>query len=140
MTPDLLPERLASRIVVDDAGCWIPKKKPNEKGYVWIGFGGRKSYHRAHRLTWTLLVGEIPAGLEVDHLCRVRNCCNPQHMELVTHRENTMRGDTVTAANARKTHCIRGHEFTPENTKVRADRPGTRECKACQRSYGKRTP
>ncbi len=65
-----------------------------------------------------MVVGQIPSGLTLDHLCRVRNCVNPAHLEPVTHRENTLRGDGVTAINARKTSCHRGHPFAGENLYV----------------------
>ena len=85
----------------------------------------------AHRMIYELLVGPIPDGLEIDHLCRNRGCVNPGHMEPVTHRENLMRGDTVAAANPAKTHCIRGHPYDDENTY----RYGShRYCRACNKA------
>lgn len=83
----------------------------------------------AHRVAWEAKNGPIPRGLTIDHLCYVRQCVNPDHMEIVTSRENTQRGK------ARQTHCIHGHEFTPENTYLWSRKPGWvgRLCRACNR-------
>lgn len=86
----------------------------------------------AHRYAYELLVGPIPDGLELDHLCRVRHCVNPAHLEPVTRRENLLRGETHAARNAAKTHCKRGHEFTPENTYYPK---GGRGCRTCRTAY-----
>lgn len=86
----------------------------------------------AHRVSYRHFKGEIPDGKEIDHLCSQRECVNPVHLEAVTHKENTMRGRTLTAANAAKTHCVRGHEFTQENTRI--IKGGTRECRICARN------
>ena len=78
-------------------------------------------------VVYALLVGEIPAGLELDHLCRVRECVNPQHLEAVTHHENMLRSREAT-----KTHCKHGHEFTPENTYTYQRGVGIQRCcKTC---------
>jgi hypothetical protein len=104
----------------------------------------------AHRVAYEMLVGTIPKGLDLDHICHNgsgcgggescphRRCVNPDHLEPVTHRENMLRGETVAAMHARKTHCIHGHEFTPENTRIKRD--GSRNCRACDRvaHYAKR--
>jgi len=91
--------------------CW------NWQSYVLTtGYG---SYHsrtrclRAHRVAWELTHGPVPAGLELDHLCRNRRCCNPAHLEPVTTRTNILRGEGPTAVNARKTHCVKGHPLPP---------------------------
>lgn len=89
----------------------------------------------AHRFAYEQLVGPIPEGLVIDHVCRTRACVNPGHMEVVTPGENTLRGESIQAKNARKTHCIRGHEFTPENTIVRSRGRG---CRACFQLYPSR--
>lgn len=86
----------------------------------------------AARFAYEFLVGPIPEGLEIDHLCRNRGCVNPSHLEPVTHRENCRRSFNPAGINARKTHCIHGHEFTPENTIEPKHRPGTRLCRACK--------
>lgn len=78
----------------------------------------------AHRLAYELAKGPIPQGLEIDHVCRRKLCVNPAHLEAVTRHENMHRG-----VKGQKTHCIRGHEFTPDNTRI--DPNGTRHCKAC---------
>jgi hypothetical protein len=97
--------------------CWLWLGPPNSDGYGHIGEGPHKGrLLKVHRVTYELLVGPIPEGLELDHLCRVRLCVNPVHLEAVTNRENMLRGVGVCALNARKTHCKHGHEFTPENT------------------------
>jgi hypothetical protein len=86
---------------------------------------------RAYRITYETLVGPVPNGLELDHLCRVRACVNPGHLEPVTHRVNTLRGETVAARNARATHCPAGHPYDEVNTY--ADRLGRRSCRECCR-------
>lgn len=98
-------------------------------GYGQIGDGQGKVV-RAHRAAYELERGPIPAGLELDHLCRTPCCVNPYHLEPVTRRENQRRGMGPTGINARKTHCLRGHEFTPENTYLLPNGAG-RSCKAC---------
>lgn len=112
---------------VDKSGsCWLWTASRDRYGYGQVRIGGKQK--RAHRVAYELLVGPIPSGLQVDHLCRVRHCVNPAHMELVTSRVNTLRGQSLQAINAQKTHCKRGHEFTPANTQIY----GTwRRCRAC---------
>ena len=116
-----------SKIGSEDAdGCWPWIGALTSGGYGSVGLGG--SVVQAHRVVYRLLVGPIPDGLQLDHLCRVRNCVNPDHLEPVTPQENMLRAKAAT----RRTHCKRGHEYTPENT-YRAD-DGWRACRACYRS------
>lgn len=87
----------------------------------------------AHRVAYELTRGPIPAGMEIDHLCRVRSCVNPDHLEAVTRGENLRRGRGKTGA---QTHCKRGHELTPENTYRYVNRRGyvCRHCRQCRRA------
>ena len=139
-------------VEVDDNGCWFllvtgragtsARKKPMADGYVEMNVpGGRRSL-RAHCVMYETFVGPIPPHAQLDHLCRVRACCNPDHVEPVTPRENTLRGQGIGAINAVKTHCVNGHEFTPENTYIRPD-DGGRSCRKCgvirANKYRKRT-
>lgn len=112
--------------------CWLWKASRVEGGYGQIVRGGR--HYRAHRYIYELLVGDIPTGMQLDHLCRQRSCVNPDHLRLVTNRENVFApgSKTRTKANAEKTHCLRGHEFTAENTETR--RNGGRRCRECHRT------
>ena len=121
-------ERFWSKVDMD-GDCWLWTAGRDTGGYSSFSVKGRRLY--GHRFAYEALVGPIPDGLEIDHLCRVRHCVNPGHMEPVTSRENTLRGIAPAARNARKTHCKRGHEFTPENTHMRPN--GHRQCRACRR-------
>ena len=115
---------LSPRIKVTDT-CWLWTGSTQRKGY------GRCSRWLAHRLVYVLLRGPIPDGLQVDHLCRVRNCVNPDHMELVSSRENTFRGISPAARNARKTTCPEGHPYD-------AVWGPNRRCRACGREAQRR--
>lgn len=114
--------------IIDDGECWVwtgAKTGGSYGGYGQINISGRIEY--SHRVVFETYLGNIQDGLELDHLCRNHACCNPLHLEPVTHRENHLRGRTG-HVNRDKTHCLRGHEFTVANTKVR---PDGRECRAC---------
>lgn len=115
------------RIEVGD--CWI--WKGSSRGYYGqYQYKGRS--YLAHRYVYELLVAPIPAGMTLDHLCRNRPCVNPDHLEVVSSRINILRGASPHAINARKTHCKRGHEFTPENTTFL--KGGGRRCRICARA------
>lgn len=132
-----LDPRMAEAVVVDGAtGCWVWQLSCTRDGYP-LTYPNKRTT-RAHRRSYQLLVGEIPADRPcLDHLCRVRRCINPAHLEPVTNAENIRRGRTGEVARERhraKTHCKWGHEFTPENTRLRLDRGcPERVCRACQR-------
>lgn len=114
----------------DENGCWPWLGAINVHGYGNFHAYDGKSL-RAHRVVYELMVGPIPDGLVIDHLCRVRHCVNPSHMEPVPPEVNVLRGVGPTAINRLKSECVRGHEFTPENT---ADTGrGGRRCKTCSR-------
>lgn len=117
--------------VPDDNGCWIWRGSMDSRGYGRVAAGRRGHHFIAHRWVYEQHRGPIPDGLELDHLCRVKRCVNPDHLEPVTHRENMRRGAGWAGENARKTHCKRGHEFTPEN--IYWNSGGTRSCQKCIR-------
>ena len=120
--------------------CWYWTAVTNPDGYGQLRIGRKMVL--AHHLSYEHFVGPIPKGLQLDHLCRVRGCVNPRHLEPVTQRENILRGVGIAALNAKKTHCKNGHEFTPENTRPQAhiSKDGTkrgRSCLACHRLSSK---
>lgn len=125
--------RLKKHIVVTDnsykSECWEWTGNKNKKGYG-LAFDGTK-VSSAHIIFYLLIKGDYDRTLDLDHLCRIRNCVNPDHLEPVTHPENVRRG-TTGIVNRSKTHCPKGHEYTPENTIPDKRRPG-RVCRICRR-------
>lgn len=132
-----LRERLFAMTGNPDAnGCW-PWQGRLYGGYGHIRLGGAEGgATNAHRAMYELLVGPIPDGLQLDHLCRNRKCVNPEHLEPVTCKENLRRGDTWQARNAAKTHCPAGHAYDAANTYI--DGKGGRCCRACGRDKMRR--
>lgn len=126
-----LPPRLQSKIApCPMSGCWFWTAAQFAHGY---GKTSKKDKTvRAHNVVYELIKGPIPPGLVLDHLCRVRSCVNPDHLEPVTETENIRRGVSFSAINFRKTHCPQGHPYSPENTYRRKRRKHSiRVCKAC---------
>lgn len=128
-------DRFADKIALTDSGCieWIAGLYRNGYGHFHTTQTptekARDVY--AHRWSYEHHVGPIPEGLSIDHLCRNRRCINPEHLEPVTHRENTLRGVGFAAVNAAKTHCVQGHRYSPTNTYT--DPLGYRHCRTCRR-------
>lgn len=116
--------RLMSR-VDKSTGCWI-FQGALRNGYGAISIEKKTVY--THRYSYERLVGPIPDGLVIDHLCRNRACCNPEHLEPVEQRVNCLRGDR---AGLRVSACLRGHDYTPENTYINP--LGYRVCRTCKK-------
>lgn len=114
-----------------NSGCWLWAGGVTGSGYGAFWLNGKVEL--AHRISYEIHKGPIPVELELDHLCRNTFCVNPDHLEAVTARTNTLRGNTITAANAQKTHCHRGHEFSADNTHLQLRKDGrfARRCRAC---------
>ena len=145
---DLLARHIRSKTVTPRPDCQV-WSGTTDKGYGFIHLGGRKQ--RVHRVAWELRNGPIPDGLTVDHLCRIRACCNTDHMELVTPAENTRRALPFRPIplfaspdgqrrnphqGFRDTHCRNGHEYTAETTGSKPD--GTRRCLVCRQQQRER--
>ena len=122
-------EKFEARCRSDESGCIIWTGANNGRGYGIRYFDGAN--HLAHRLAWTLANGPIPDGLTIDHLCRVRACVNPDHLEPTTYRENNLRGTSLSAQQSRRTHCPRGHALSGDNLVVASLRAGKRTCRTC---------
>lgn len=125
-------KRLWHRIVLTEEGCWSVSGATTTDGYAVLALNkredGTRKTVRAHRAVWQELVGPIPDGLVIDHLCEVRTCINPLHLRVCTQGENNARsGASITAVTARRTHCARGHEYEPDPYA-----PGKRWCPTCK--------
>lgn len=125
-----------------DSGCWLWKRHVNKRNGYAYGWSNGGTI-RAHKWAHLLLVGPIPEGYQLDHLCHDpdvcqrgsdcphRRCVNPVHLAVVTAWENTMRSNAASAVNSRKTHCKWGHPFTGDNLRFTTD--GFRVCVTCAR-------
>lgn len=128
-----LLDRFWTRVEKTDT-CWNWTGALNaegEKGYGVIWFRNAQEY--VHRLAFELLVGPIPKGRTIDHLCRNRKCVRPEHLRAVSLRENVLSSTGISAVNWQKTHCLQGHPFTEENTWVNP-KDGSRHCRSCGRA------
>lgn len=126
------PERFWPKVRKTDT-CWLWTAALNQNGYGrFLVAPNPPVMSQAHRFAYELLRGPIPDGLSLDHLCRVRNCVNPDHLEPVTQRTNVLRGINQAARQAKQTRCIRDHPLPP----YRAGRK--RVCPECQRMHAKR--
>ena len=108
--------------------CWIWLAGKQGGGYGQFRVNGKTLL--SHRISYELFKDDIPYGLELDHLCRVRHCVNPEHLEVVTSQENTKRGE-LGLINKLKTQCKNGHEYNEKNTYKR--KTGKRQCRECHR-------
>lgn len=123
-----LPANIEAKIAERPTLCWEWTGAHNASGYGIACLNGRT--WQAHRLLYMLVVGHLPT-MALDHLCRNRLCVNPEHLEPVSNAENTRRSPLVGARNRGKTHCPRGHEYTPDNTMVCV----SRKCRSCAREF-----
>jgi len=130
---DGVMKRLLDRVSVSmDTGCWNYTGAISAGKYGSIYFDGKM--RKAHRVAWAIFRAEDPGARDLDHLCRNTRCCNPYHLEPVSRSEN-LRRSPLMDRHSQRTHCIRGHAFTEENTRRRPN--GHRVCKACMRMHGR---
>lgn len=112
--------------------CWIWLKHKDTSGYGRIYW--KEKEIGAHCFSYIFYIGDIPINFEIDHLCRRRDCVNPDHLEAVTKQINIRRGKGPAAKHAKQTHCYNGHEFNEKNSRLEG---GRRRCKICKKQYDK---
>ncbi|GHB55478.1 hypothetical protein GCM10010331_49130 [Streptomyces xanthochromogenes] len=127
--------RFWSKVDVGDVdACWLWKPLGSTNGYGQ--FSSRGKTYLAHRLAYELSQSPIPPGMTIDHLCRVRNCVNPAHLDCVTKAENLRRAkswENGAEFQRNKTHCVAGHPYSGDN--LRICKSGKRACRTCERRY-----
>lgn len=120
--PEELPLHIRRNIDPGEGGCWLWRRCRSRDGYGWASLHNKT--YQAHRIVYVLLQGDPPSGTVLDHLCRVRHCVNPTHLEAVTPRENLARSELTPAG---MKQCRKGHELSPYH--------GQRRCLTCKTEY-----
>lgn len=138
-----LKQRILSNIKINSNGCWIWQRRVQSNGYGQISVGSRtdgtNKNTTAHRISYITFNGEIADGLQIDHLCKVRVCVNPDHLEAVTAKENVHRSNAKFKQQIKRTHCPKGHEYSEDNMYTYKTRIGgiCRNCKTCMKERTK---
>lgn len=122
--------RFMAKVQIQATGCWLWTAARDRDGYGQFGDGG--TMIRAHRWAYERFVGPIPHGMEINHLCRVRACVKPEHLEPLTRAEHARRDNTPPEINRRKVACPKGHPYSGINI------DGRRICRECQRANERR--
>ena len=126
--------RIDPSITFNGTPCWLWTARIGYDGYGYFSFEGRD--HTAQRISHGMFINRVAPDREVDHLCRVRECANPVHLEDVPPRINKLRGNSPIGKKSRQTHCIYGHEFTADNTYIRMIKGNPhRYCRQCSTAY-----
>lgn len=125
--PRIRPGQYAEEHLGFETPCWVWQMATKSDGYGVISVGNHRT-RLAHCVYYEIYVGLVPEGKELHHRCEQPSCVNPDHLEPLTRAEHAQ-----TYASAQKTHCVNGHEYTPENTYWRKDGRGKRGCKTCRR-------
>ena len=135
--PTPASERFHGKYRVMESGCWEWTGSISTQGYGRISENNRPLY--AHRVSYEMHKGPIPDGLVVDHICRVRSCVNPDHLQAITNSENLLSGTAPTVLLHWLKRCKQGHDMTdPRNVYVRPDN-GRRACHECIRQRSRKT-
>jgi hypothetical protein len=140
VTWPVLPQRFWDKVSGNSSGCWNwtgCKCRSYEAFYPRFTLGGTS--FPAHKVMYLVTYGDVPEGMEIHHECRNTICVNPNHLRMVTGRENKLMSNGVSAINYRKTHCIRGHELSGDNL-IQYDSPTQRKrvCRTCQKMWQER--
>jgi hypothetical protein len=138
-------DRFKAKVEVDNDGCHLWTGCLDKNGYGFFNMGRPKRLRRAHRISYLLFVGPVPAGYDVEHRCHTddetcdgtdckrRRCVNPEHLEALTHSDNVLRGRSFSAREAQQTHCLRNHPLSGPGSDVYLMPRGGRQCRYCKR-------